>query len=159
MRKTLATLAALAMAGALMATSAHAMGVTGGGGKFGVADPEAGDAGLAVGAHVELESPGSRWHLEPNVLYWNGEPMTGFDTNLDGFYHFGSRDRTTPYLGGGVGVSIVDRAGEAGSESDAGVNMLGGVRFPSGRNDLFVEGRFQVRDVNEASITFGATFK
>jgi hypothetical protein len=158
MRKTLATFAALAMASALMASSAHGMGVSGGGGRLGIADPEAGNSGPAVGAHVELESAGSRWHLEPNVLYWSGEPMTGFDTNLDGFYHFGAEHTTTPYLGGGVGVSIVDRA-DANSTSDAGVNMLGGVRFPSGHNDLFIEGRYQVRDVNQASLTFGATFK
>jgi hypothetical protein len=118
-----------------------------------------GDGGVAVGAHVEMESPGSHWHLQPNVLYWNGDPLTGFNGNLDALYHFGPQARTSPYLGGGLGFSMVDFPGNGGSETDLGANLIGGVMFPSGRNSLFIEGRHTISDVSQTSILFGITVR
>ncbi|MEP7027245.1 MAG: hypothetical protein ABI960_01495 [Candidatus Eisenbacteria bacterium] len=159
MKNWIMSMLVLAFVGLCPASPANAFGISGGGGRIGYLSPDPGDGGVAIGAHVEFESPGSRWHLQPNVLYWHGDPLTGFNANLDAFYHFGSEARTTPYLGGGVGLSIVDLPGSGGSNSDPAGNMFGGVRFPAGRNQLFLEGRYTFSDVNQASITFGATFR
>lgn len=158
MKKWTMILAGLALVSSFNASPSHAFGVSGGGGRVGFLSPDVGDGGVALGAHIEFEQAGSQWHLQPNILYWNGNPLSGFDANLDAFYHFGAEMRTTPYLGGGVGLSIVDVPGTGGSSSDPAGNMFGGVRFPAGKNHLFLEGRYTFSEVNQASITFGATF-
>jgi hypothetical protein len=153
MATTVLALASLA----LFAAPAHAIVVAGGGGRVGSLDPKVGDAGVAVGAHVDMETAGSHWHLEPNVLYWNGDPLSGFDTNVDAFYHFNAQRRTGPYLGGGVGVSMVDHP-VGGTTTDGLANMFGGVQFPTGRNNnVFLEGRYTFTDVSQASLSLGVT--
>lgn len=141
------------------ASAASALGLSGGGGRLGYLDPEFGDGGVAIGAHVELESPGSHWHLQPNVLYWSGDPLSGFEGNLDAFYHFGAQARTSPYLGAGLGFSMVDLPNNGGSETDPAVNLFGGVMFPAGRNNLFIEGRHTLSEVDQTSISFGITLR
>lgn len=158
MRRTILALVTLAALAALC-TPASALEVTGGGGRLGFLEPDAGDGGVALGAHVELESAGSHWHLQPNILYWNGDPLTGFDGNLDAIYHFGPQSRTSPYLGGGLGFSVVDLPGNGGSNTDPAANLIGGVMFPTGRNSVFVEGRYTISDVNQASVLFGFTVR
>lgn len=155
------TFAALAAASSLiLATSAaSALEVSGGGGRIGFTDSDAGDGGISVGAHVEMESRGSHWHFQPNILYWDGDPLTGFNGNLDAFYHFGPQARTSPYLGGGLGVDMVDFPGNGGSETDLGINLFGGVMFPAGKNNLFLEGRHTLSDVDQTSIHFGITLR
>ncbi len=158
MKRPIIALVALAASIALSAP-ASALEVTGGGGRIGFLEPDAGDGGVALGAHVELESAGSRWHLQPNILYWNGDPLTGFAGNLDAFYHFAPHSRTAPYLGGGLGFSMVDLPGNLGSETDPAANLIGGVMFPAGRNNVFLEGRYTISDVNQASVLFGFTVR
>lgn len=146
----------------LAAPQASAFGFSGGGGRIGYLDPEGDGGGIAVGAHVELESPGSRWHLQPNILYWNADQLTGFNGNLDALYHFGPQSKTSPYLGGGLGFSMVDYSdsnGNDSSQTDPAANMFGGVLFPAGRNNLVLEGRYTFSEVNQASILFGITVR
>ena len=149
---------ALALAGALGFGDAHAFGLSGGGARVGYLDPEHSDGGILVGAHLEFEARDSYFHLRPNLMYWNGDPLSGFNVNLDGLYHFGPQARTVPYLGAGLGASIVKVEGLSGSESDLGVNLFGGVLFPAGGNHLFLEGRYTLSDVNQASLALGMTF-
>ena len=144
------------------APAASAFGISGGGGRLGYLDPEGSDGGIALGAHVEMESPNSRWHLQPNILYWNADRLTGFNGNLDAFYHFGPQSRTSPYLGGGLGFSMVDFSDDNGNNSsatDPAANLVGGVLFPAGRNNLFVEARYTISEVNQASLLFGITVR
>jgi len=152
-------MASTALALALLAAPAFAFGLQGGGGQVGSLDPEHGDAGLAVGAHLDLEQARTHWHLKPNVLYWNSDQVKGFDGNVDAFYHFRPQKETGPYLGGGVGVAVVDPE-FAGSETNAAANVIGGVLFPAGtRNNLFVEGRYTASEVTQASISLGLTLR
>lgn len=144
------------------APSASAFGISGGGGRVGYLDPEGSDGGFALGAHVEMESPNSNWHLQPNILYWDADRYTGFNGNFDALYHFAPMTNTTPYLGGGVGFSMVDFSdgnGNDDSSTDLAGNLIGGVMFPAGRNSLFVEGRYTLSEVNQASILFGITVR
>lgn len=158
-----AVTSAIALGLVLAAPQASAFGISGGGGRLGYLDPEGGDGGFAVGAHVEMESPGSSWHLQPNILYWNADELTGFNGNLDALYHFGTHPESTrPYLGGGIGFSMVDYPddnGDDSSQTDPAANLFGGVMFPTGTNSLFVEGRYTFSEVNQASILFGITVR
>jgi hypothetical protein len=158
------TVAAIAVAAGLTSSvpSASAFGITGGGGRLGYLDPEGADGGFAVGAHIEMESAGSAWHLQPNILYWDADRLTGFNGNLDAFYHFGPQSATAPYLGAGLGFSMVDVSDDNGadnSQTDPAANLIGGVMFPAGRNSLFVEGRYTISEVNQASLLFGITVR
>lgn len=149
---------ALALAGALAATDAHAFGLGGGGFRVGYLDPESSDGGFLVGGHLEFEKKDSYFHIRPNVDYWNGDPLKGWNVNLDGLYHFGPQTKTVPYLGGGLGVSIVSADGVDDSSSDLGVNLFGGFLFPAGGNHLFAEARYTFSEVNQASLALGITF-
>ncbi len=152
---------AAAFALAVLALPARAFDLQGGGGQVGSLDPEHGEAGLAVGAHLDMEQAHTHWHLKPNVLYWNSDPMTGFDGNLDAFYHFNAQRQTGPYLGGGVGFAVVDHE-HAGTDTNPAANVIGGVQFPTGatrKNTLFVEGRYTASDVQQASISLGLTLR
>ncbi|MGH7725415.1 MAG: hypothetical protein ACREOU_08300 [Candidatus Eiseniibacteriota bacterium] len=142
-----------------LAPNAHALDFTGGGGKIGYMAAEGDNDGLALGAHVELESAGSNFHLRPNVLYWDGDDANGFTAALDGLYHFGSQSETVPYLGAGAGFTILDPSSGAESQTDPAINMFGGVQFPAGQNLMFMEGRYTVSDVSQASLGFGVTFR
>jgi hypothetical protein len=162
-RTSFAILTCATLLGLTLCTSAaSAIDVTGGGGRTGYLDPGQGDGGVALGAHVEMESRGSSWHLQPNVLYWNADPSNGFNGNLDAYYHFKPQTETSPYLGGGVGFSMVDQSDEFGNDetdTDPAANLIGGVLFPSGRNNLFVEGRYTIRDADQAAILLGITVR
>lgn len=148
-----------ALALALLAAPAHAFGLDGGGGQVGSLDPSHGDAGLALGAHLDMEQPGTHWHLKPNLLYWNSDPEKGVDGNVDAFYHFNAQKQTGPYLGGGLGVAMVDHP-VTGTETNGAANLIGGVLIPTGqRNNLFVEGRYTASEVSQASLSLGVTLR
>ena len=141
------------------ASQANAFGVSGGGGKVGYLSADGDNSGVMFGAHIEMESPGSRFHLRPNALYWNGNGANGFTAALDGLYHFGSAVSTVPYLGAGGGFTIVDTAGNGSSSTAPALNLFGGVQFPAARNLMFLELRHTVSDVSQSSIGFGVTFR
>lgn len=148
---------ALAVAGALTAPNAYAFGLGGGGFRVGYLDPESSDGGFLVGAHLEFEKPDSYFHIRPNIDYWDGDPLKGWNINLDGLYHFGPQTKTVPYLGAGLGASIVS-AENVDSSTDLGANLFGGVLFPAGGNHLFAEARYTLSEVNQASLALGITF-
>lgn len=149
---------ALAVAGALMANEAHAFGLGGGGFRLGYLDPESSDGGILVGGHLEFEKKDSYFHIRPNVAYWSGDPLSGWNVNLDGLYHFGPQSKTVPYLGAGIGASIVSVDEVDESSTDLGVNLFGGAMFPAGKNQLFAEARYTLSEVNQASLALGITF-
>lgn len=158
MRVIRIVIGALALAGALTAQDASAFGLGGVGLRAGYLDPESSDGGFLVGGHLEFEKPDSYFHLRPNVDYWSGDPLSGWNVNLDGLYHFGPQTKTVPYLGAGVGLSIVSVDEVDESSSDFGVNLFGGAMFPAGGNHLFAEARYTLSEVNQASLALGITF-
>jgi len=162
-RTTVGLAVGTTLLGLVLATaSASAFGISGGGGRVGYLDPESSDGGIALGAHLEMEKAGSQWHLQPNILYWNADRLTGFNGNLDVLYHFGPQTKTTPYLGAGLGFSMVDFENESGddeTDTSPALNTFGGVMFPAGGNSLFVEGRYTFSDVSQAALLFGITVR
>lgn len=137
--------------------TARAYQMTGVGGKFGYTSPENLDGTLTVGGHLEFENE-SRVHLVPNLTYWKVDQVSDLNPNFDLYYHFEPASRTSPYLGGGLGIDVrnsdlPDRSGTA-----LNANVIGGVRFPGRSNHYFVEGRFTASEVSRAALVAGITF-
>ena len=160
MKRILFALCAVILLAGLAPASSFALDFSGGGGRVGYVDPEDSDGGLAIGGHLEFEQPGSNWHFRPNVMWWDGDPYSGLNINLDGFYHFGSQSKAVPYLGAGIGISSVDVEGPADGDSDPAMNFFGGLQLPAGnRATMFFEGRYVASDISQAGIFFGLTVR
>jgi opacity protein-like surface antigen len=154
-------LAAIAFSAAISAFAfapAQAFEMSGVGGKLGYSNPEHLDGTTALGAHVEFEQPSTRVHLLPNVMYWNTDDVSNVNPNMDIYYHFVREGKVTPYVGGGVGANFVHDDRINHSDTDVGVNMMGGIRFPISTNHAFLEGRYTASDVNQVSLLTGLTF-
>ncbi len=80
------------------------------------------------------------WELNANITY----PLT-----------IPSAPRISPYFGGGLNIA---HASDGGSETDVGVNVLGGTRFGIGILQAFVEGRLELHSGSQFVITFGLLF-
>ena len=136
---------------------AHTFGFAGWGGKLGYTNPDDLDGTLAVGAHAEFQQAGTQWHIQPNVMYWNTSGVSDFSLNGDLYYHLAARNYVTPYVGAGLGMQWVDTDG-SDAENNLGVNLFGGVNFPSPAANYFVEGRYTASDVSQFAVLGGITF-
>ena len=137
--------------------SAPAFQLSGVGGRLGSTDPESWDHAMAIGAHVEFETVGSRVHLQPGFLYWSSDRLSDFNPNMDVYYHFAPASQVSPYLGAGVGLHRYAVDGGPDPGTDAGANFFGGVILPTGPARLFLEGRYAATDRSQASILGGVT--
>lgn len=154
-------LCAAVLVGAFLAfqsNPSHAYGMSGVGGKAGVTNPENLDGTMMVGGHVELEDSDNRFHLMPNLMYWRVDRVSDVNPNLDVYYHFGSQERVVPYLGGGLGINVVNNDITDHSRTDLGANLIGGLRIPGSGNHYFVEGRYTASDVPQMAVLGGITF-
>ena len=144
----------------LLAQASWAFGVSGFGGKLGVTDPEAYDPTATLGVHVEMEQPGTALHLMPNLMYWNSDRVSNVQPNVDMYYHFQRDGRMSPYLGGGLGLNLRHNSRTDNSQSDVGVNVIGGLSIPDqfAARRYYVEGRFTASDVNQFALLTGITF-
>lgn len=139
----------------------EAFGLTGIGLRTGFLDPEDLDGTLTIGGHLEFEERGTRFHLQPNLLYWNSDNVSDLNANFDVYYHFAPRGSVSPFLGTGLGIHFMSfdlPRGMDDSETNAGLNIFGGVLFPARSVDFFIEGRAALTEWDTTSITAGITF-
>ncbi len=143
------------------ASPAGAFRLSGAGLRTGVVEPEDLDSTVPIGGHLEFEQPGSRVHLQASLMYWNSDRYSDTNPNFDAYYHFAPAGLVSPYLGAGLGLHFLSFSGRrftGESETNAGVNMLGGVLFPGRAARFFLEGRLAATDLNTVSILGGVTF-
>lgn len=117
------------------------------------------------GAHMDFGNFARHVRFQPNLEIGFGDDMSLYAVNAEAAYRFRSTwDVWTPYLGGGLGANIkkFDSNGNDGnndSQTDLGVNLLGGIEKGLTNGDrFFVEGKFSVNDVPDAKVTVGWTF-
>ena len=114
------------------------------------------------GAHIDFGNFAKHIRFQPNVELGFGDDVKLFTVNAEAAYRFSSRwDVWTPYLGGGLGANIksYDVGGHNHSQTDLGVNLLGGIEKGLSNGDrFFIEGKFSLNDVPDAKITIGWTF-
>jgi hypothetical protein len=143
-----------------MASSSWAFDVAGVGGRIGVTDPDALDPTPSLGVHAEMEQRGSQLHLMPNLSYWNSDRVSNVNPNLDMYYHFERDNHPSPYLGGGLGLNFRHNDRVDRSQTDVGVNVIGGMSFPdrSTARRYYLEGRYTASEMNQISLMTGITF-
>lgn len=148
---------------ALLPVVAHAASptVAAFGPRFGVSiDPDQ----VVVGGQVSLRDFAPNWSFDPNLELGFGDDLTVFALNFDVFYHLrlaGSDWR--PYFGGGLGVNFISwdapLGHHDGSDTEAGLNLVGGFTIPAGTgNHWFTEARIGIGDIPELKIMGGFNF-
>jgi len=143
---------------AALSARASAYDYAGAGGRLGMASPNDLDGTPSLGVHAEFEQSGSRVHLQPDVMYWKTNGVRDVNPNFDVYYHFDRENRVSPYVGGGVGLNFVRRERIDRDNTDVGLNLVSGMRFPGENHHVFVEGRYTASDISQISLLGGVTF-
>jgi hypothetical protein len=153
-------LAAAILAGLMLSWSAssEAFTLTGAGPRIGMTDPEGTEGTMTYGATLDFEKSGTRFHLTPNVMYWSEDDVSDVNPNFDVLYHFSPAGRIGPFAGAGVGMHFYDDEVFDESDSDFGVNLFGGLMFPTSVATFTVEGRAVLSDADQFGVITGATF-
>jgi len=114
------------------------------------------------GAHLDFGNFAKHVRFQPNIELGFGDNEKLFAINAEAAYRFSSTwDVWTPYLGGGLGANIesFDNERNNNSQTDLGVNLLGGIEKGLSNGDrFFIEAKFSLNDVPDAKIGIGWTF-
>lgn len=118
------------------------------------------NADLGIGGRAEIPFTLSDTPLKAigSVdLFFPGDDITYWEINANLGYRFPvSRPREVrPYLGGGL---VVANASNGSSESEIGLNLLGGVEIPTERVAPFVEARLELQGGEQLVLTGGVLF-
>ena len=128
--------------------------------------------GGLVGIGAEFAAPFSAGNLElairPSVEYVFVEDIELFGTeinttllqiNADVVTRFSATPSFQPYAGAGLGIlyASVESGGQSVSDTELGINVLGGLEFPGvlGFGDPFVQGRLTIADGSAIAILAG----
>jgi hypothetical protein len=150
--------AALAICLLALPSTSSAFSLTGIGPRLGVTDPDGVDGTVAFGGGLDFQQSDTRFHLQPNVLYWSNEGLSDVNPNFDVMYHFQPAGHVSPYAGAGLGLHFYGSEGPGDPGTDLGANLFGGVLLPTHTADFFVEGRAVVSDRDQLGIYTGANF-
>jgi len=118
---------------------------------------------FVIGGQINLPLETARGlAISPNVELGVGDNVTTLQLNADLDYHFDNAGPNwNPYVGGGIGIAFFDFSNDAGggSESELGVNLLGGLRFrQKNGSHLFTELRLGIGDIPDAKVMVGWNF-
>ena len=108
-----------------------------------------------IGGHYDTGEIVDRLHLRPNVEIGFGDDVTTFALNIEALYMTPlPRSPWTFYAGGGPGVNVYDF--DNGSDTKAGLNVLGGLQHDNG---LFFEVKGGLFDSPDLKVGVGYTWK
>jgi hypothetical protein len=157
MKKTLVMAAAMLCLVAVESASAQGF-------RWGPELSLATDADLGLGARVEFDLNGPPLTIIGSFdYYFPGGSHDYFEFNGNLVYNFNipSAPTITPYAGGGLNIAHWSRDtndGEDRSDTDPGLNILGGARFDVGSVILFGEMKFTIEGGDQFVITGGVLF-
>lgn len=85
-----------------------------------------------------------------------GSDVTIYTIDLNGHYMLPTEATFSPYVGGGLGITN----SEVGnfSNTDTGLNLVGGIEFDTGSLQPFVQGQITLGDIDRIGITGGLLF-
>jgi hypothetical protein len=124
---------------------------------------------IHFGLHTDLGELGKNVRFQPNLEIGLGDNLTVFALNAEAFYQF--QGEWAPYLGGGIGINHLrfdyddDPSNPfdddlSDSDTELGVNMLGGVELRDRDGDtFFLEGKFGLIDSPDFKLTLGLTLR
>jgi opacity protein-like surface antigen len=159
MRKTMLVMAILFLA--VGADSARAQDF-----RWGPELSLAEDADFGLGARIEFDFDGPPLTLIGSFDYFFPDPddVDYWELNANLVYNFRIADAPsiTPYAGGGLNIAHVsiDRGDsfDDASDTDPGLNILGGVKFDAGPVTPFVEIKFEIEGGDQFIVTGGLLF-
>ena len=114
---------------------------------------------IHFGFHLNMGEFAKNVRFQPNFELGFGDDVTVAAINFEASYYFnGAWEQWTPYAGGGIGVNFTD-FDEGGSDTDLGLNILGGIeRSLSSGDRFFLELKLGLADSPDAKVTAGWTF-
>jgi hypothetical protein len=127
----------------------------------------AADVGVRFGLYTEVEEPfvgvelltrvANRIYFNPNFEWVFTEGFDYFTLNGDFHYDFPVQGRTFVWVGAGLGLVRVDFDGA--DDTDAALNVLGGVGYRAGGGVIpYAQAKVIVKDDSELVIAFGLRF-
>lgn len=117
------------------------------------------DTDLGLGARAEFDFSGSALTIIASFDYYFPDgPVNYWEINGNLIYNFNipSAPTVTPYAGGGLNIGHASSDGS--SDTDPGLNLLGGTRFDAGSIMPFVEVKFTIEGVEQFVVTGGILF-
>ena len=110
------------------------------------------------GIHIDAGQFAPRVRFQPSFEVGFGNDRVVGAINLDAFYTF-SQDSWKPYLGGGLGVALIDVDRDRGDDFhvEAGLNLVAGF-FWGARDRYLLEMRAGVGDIPDFKVTAGIGF-
>lgn len=151
-RRTLLPLAAL-ITFALLAPRAGAMpaGLRGGFSS----DPDQ----FLFGGQIEPDPIAENLYIIPSAEVGIGDDLFSLTFNGDFQYRFRTGGGVRPFAGAGVALWWVDPDNGGDSETEFGVNALGGIFFGSGGQPMFLELKLGLTDdIPDLKLVFGVNF-
>lgn len=116
------------------------------------------DTDFGVGGRLlaNIEDANLEFVGTANVFFPDG-PLDFWEANANLFYHFHLSDTPSvlPYIGGGLNIG---RLSNGSSNTEAGLNLGGGLRFPMASVSPFIEARAVISDLDQAVLAFGLVF-
>lgn len=120
------------------------------------------DADLGIGGRIVAGVPqyaGVEFAGSFDVFFPDGD-VDYWEVNANLIYNFEIREASVfrPYAGGGINIATADSPGRD-SETDLGLNVLGGAKFPNeGPVTPFVELRGEIEGGEQFVLTAGVLF-
>ncbi len=115
------------------------------------------------GGHVDFGNFAKRLRFQPNLEIGFGDDLRLIALNFELNYRFSEEwDVWTPYLGGGLGVLLIEYDTEGlddDSNTELGASILGGIeKGLSGGDRFFIEAKPGLVDAPDLKLTIGWTF-
>jgi hypothetical protein len=129
--------------------------------QFGPQVSWADDADVGLGARVVAGLPSSLMLPRLEVIgsfdfFFPGNDVNYYEVNGNVAYRVPGVTGIAPYVGGGLNIA---HASNGASDTELGLNLLGGLRFGIGpRLNAFTEARIELNGGEQFAVTFGILF-
>ncbi len=122
------------------------------------------DADFGIGGRLMVSlPPHPRFELLGSFdVFFPGEDVDYWEVNGNAVYNFPFPETLIrPYAGGGLNIAHIDANGRGfghGEDTDLGLNLLGGVKFPLANFTPFAEARVELEGGEQFVLTGGVLF-
>ena len=142
------------------ATTFADMGFVGWGPRFGISDDP--DQGI-IGVHFDLGEFADNVRFRPSLEAGFGDDVTSFLANGLVAYYFDTSAKVDPYAGAQAVFAFFnfddDDGGDDDSETEIGLDVVGGVEFPmKGDTRFLTELQIGFGDIHDFKLMVGWTF-
>ena len=112
---------------------------------------------VIAGVHFDMGEIATNFRWEPNLEIGFGDEVTSLSGNVLFAYYFPIQSSVTPYAGGQVAAVFFD-PDEGDSQTEVGVDAVGGIETTVGRTRMFFELQLGFGDIHDAKLLMGWKF-